>query len=94
MKITSQLSNISVNTIKPEPTSGLRHNWFKSALENFVSNERAVNLAIPKLPTEFKGLMELQRSCSALQLQVECASRLADSVSSGIKKIQQMGGQG
>ncbi len=94
MKITSNLLQHNANTIRPESISGPLPSLFKNTLEKFVSNERAVTTAIPKLPSEFKGLMELQRSCSALQLQVECASRIADSVSSSIKKIQQLGGQG
>lgn len=94
MKITSNLLQNNSNTIRPKSVSGSVPGLFKNTIEKFISNERAVTTAIPKFPAEFKGLMELQRSCSALQLQVECASRIADSVSSSIKKIQQLGGQG
>ena len=94
MKISSLSSQINIQTIKAEailsPVPGL----FKTVIERFVSIEKAVNSAIPKMPVELKSLVELQRSCSALQLQVECASRVADSATSTIKKIHQLGGQG
>ena len=91
VKISSHLTQTNITTkVRTGPTPGL----FKSLLEQFVTNEKALSTAIPKLPGEFKSIIELQRSCSALQLQVECASRVADSFTGSIKKIQQLGGQG
>ena len=94
MKVASHLSEVNIRANKAESISSPIPKLFKSVLEQFVANETKVNSAIPKLPGEFKGLVELQRSSSALQLQVECISRVADSFTSTIKKVQQLGGQG
>jgi hypothetical protein len=94
VKIAPNLADIKITDFKAEPISGPAPTLFKEVLENFISSQKVISAAIPKLPSQFKGLVELQRSCSALQLQVECVSRVAESITSSIKKVQQLGGQG
>ena len=94
MKILSNPAQINTTPSLIQSPVGKTRGVFKSFLDGFVANEKAISKALPKVPGEFKDLFDLQRSCSALQLQVECASRLADSLTGSIKKIQQLGGQG
>lgn len=44
------------------------------------------------LPLEIRKLFELQRSTGALQLQVECVSRVADSIGQTLRRVHQLGG--
>jgi len=65
----------------------------KPITESWIKTDGAISKKIAALPPQVKELFLLQRATSQLQLQVECVSKIADSVGSTIKKMQQFGGQ-
>lgn len=77
-------------TIQGQKSSGafldvLSQSWHRA--------DSAMQAKINKLPSEVKGLFELQRTCANIQLQVECVTKVADSAATTVKKVQQLGGQ-
>ncbi len=95
MKLNSHsIAPIKQLLVTTAPTEGTPLLGFKKVISQILASEKAVQKGTPAVPKELSGILQLQRTCSNLQLQVECVSRVADSVSASVKKIQQLGGQG
>lgn len=83
------------------PTAGPRNStgdlkqgvtWLEEVADSWERSERRIERLIEDLPVEGRGLIEAQVAVNELQLKTELLTRAADGVSSGIKRVQQMGG--
>jgi hypothetical protein len=92
---------ISGSVVQPLAIEGLKVGVapavsFSGVLEKvrslWVATESSSIKNLPGLPPELRKLFELQRSTGALQLQVECISRVADSVGQTVRRVHQLGG--
>ena len=91
-----RISEISGQALVPASPKAVPSLSFSGALEKvrslWVATESGSVKNLQSLPPELRKLFELQRSTGALQLQVECVSRVADSIGQTVRRVHQMGG--
>ena len=82
---------------KPEPSfeevlaKTRKTTIFDQLAESWKITEARVGTELAKAPASIRGLIKLQLSVHALHLQSEILSRVGESVSNTVKRVQQMG---
>lgn len=60
-------------------------------IKNWANTDQALERAMKKVGTEYRSVVELQRSVHQLSLHTEMMSRVGESLSSSIRRVEQMG---
>ena len=97
VKATSNLnSSIDLNKVTPlRDNIGLRASFekvFNDLQGTWSINSSKATELIPKVPSEYRSLLELQQSIYKCHLQTEIITKVGDSVQASIKKLQSQGG--
>lgn len=66
--------------------------FLTTSMNTFSQVDVRTNLALQKLPPESRSFIEVQRSINQIQLRAELITKTGESISSSVKKLQQMGG--
>lgn len=60
-------------------------------IKNWANTDQALERAMKKVGNEYRSVVELQRAVHQVSLHTEVMSRVGDSLSSSIRRVEQMG---
>ncbi len=72
--------------------SGSFEKIFNGLQKSWEVNSTKAKEIVPRMPTEYRELFDLQQSINRCHLQTEIVTKVGDSVQSTLKKLQSQGG--